>query len=224
MDDESDESDERPEGATLVGESRRGPARTSKSLKTRSHRWTRLVHVYTSLVCFLVVLFFAVTGVTLNHPEWTFGLDPTRSTVSGTLPSEWKSASGVDWFRVTEYLRSTHNLKGAATGETANDQQASISFKGPGYGADTFIQMDTGRYVTTIESQGLVAVMNDLHKGRDTNRQWNWLIDVSGVFLALVSVTGLALQFFLRKRRRSGLTSAFVGALIVVVLMIVATR
>lgn len=66
--------------------------------------------------------------------------------------------------------------------------------------------------------------MNDLHKGRDTNSSWKWLIDVVAGVLALISVSGLALQFFLRKRRVSGLTSAAVGAVVVLVMIWVATR
>ena len=51
---------------------------------------------------------------------------------------------------------------------------------------------------------GLVAVLNDLHKGRDTGRGWSWVIDVAAVFMTFVSVTGLLLLLFLKKRRVSG--------------------
>jgi uncharacterized protein len=192
--------------------------------KTRAHRWTRIVHVYTSLACFVIVLFFALTGITLNHPNWAFGGSLKQTTITGTMPPSWKSGTTVNWFRVAEFLRATQNLHGAAVNETSDDQQASISFKGPGYGADTFVDMTSGTYTTTVETQGLVAVMNDLHKGRDTTSSWKWVIDLAGGFLAVISATGLALQFFLRKRRRSGLTSTALGALVVVVLGFIATR
>jgi uncharacterized protein len=165
--------------------------------KTRAHRWTRIVHVYTSLACFVIVLFFALTGITLNHPNWAFGGSLKQTTITGTMPPSWKSGTTVNWFRVAEFLRATHNLHGAAVNETSDDQQASISFKSPGYGADTFIDMSNGSYTTTVETQGRVAV---------------------------ISATGLALQLSLRKRRRSGLTSTAIGAMLVVVLGFIATR
>jgi len=59
---------------------------------------------------------------------------------------------------------------------------------------------------------GLVAVLNDLHKGRDSGRGWSVVIDVSAVLLTLVSLTGLLLLFFVYKRRTSGLILAAAGA------------
>ena len=60
----------------------------------------------------------------------------------------------------------------------------------------------------------LVAVLNDLHKGRDTGKKWSAVIDFSAVLMTLVSLTGLTLIFFLNKRRFSGLVLVAVGALL----------
>ena len=93
------------------------------------------------------------------------------------------------------------------------DQQLTVSFKAPGYAADTFIDRATGRYDLTVTSNGIVAVLNDLHKGRDAGPAWAWLIDASAVLLTLVSLSGLLLLFFVYKRRLSGLVLAFFGGL-----------
>jgi hypothetical protein len=61
---------------------------------------------------------------------------------------------------------------------------------------------------------GLMAVMNDFHKGRDTGKAWAWVIDVSAVFLILVSLSGLILLFFIKKRRFAGLIAGAVGLLL----------
>ena len=31
---------------------------------------SRLIHVYVSMALLTLLLFFSVTGITLNHPEW----------------------------------------------------------------------------------------------------------------------------------------------------------
>lgn len=80
-----------------------------------------------------------------------------------------------------------------------------MSFKGPGYSADAFINRKNGSFQLTEVKLGVVAVLNDLHKGRDSGKQWAWLIDVSAIFLTLVSLSGLVMLFFLRKKRVSGL-------------------
>ena len=61
---------------------------------------------------------------------------------------------------------------------------------------------------------GWVAVLNDLHKGRDSGRGWSVVIDVSAVLLTLVSLTGLLLLFFVYKRRVSGLILAAAGGVV----------
>ena len=48
------------------------------------------------------------------------------------------------------------------------DTDCSVAFKGPGYSADVLIVRATGRYELTESRMGLFAVLNDLHKGRDS--------------------------------------------------------
>jgi len=47
----------------------------------------------------------------------------------------------------------------------------------PGYTADVFLDRATGTYDSTETRMGFVALMNDLHKGRDSGRVWSWVID-----------------------------------------------
>jgi uncharacterized protein len=188
--------------------------------KLAAHRATRWIHVYTSMISFLVVLFFAATGLTLNHPTW-FSSNARSQPIHGKLPANAIVGGKIDWFVVGEHLRDVNGARGSAAHDDAGP---SISFRGPGYGADAQIDPTTGEYDLNVNEAGLVGVMNDLHKGRDSNRSWKWLIDVSAGLLVVISVTGLTLQFFLRKRRRSALATATIGALIVGVLTILAMR
>ena len=41
---------------------------------------------------------------------------------------------------------------------------------------------------------------------------WKWLIDISAVLMTLVAISGMALIFFLARRRVSGLVCLAVGA------------
>ena len=187
------------------------PTRSKKpSTKTQTHKWSRIVHVYTSMISLVLVAFFSLTGITLNHPEWTIG-SPSREVVKGTLPQAWKPGDTVDWLVTAESLRAKHSLRGAVDNHTESETSDSISFKAPGYAADAFIDPSNGSYELTIDQPGLLGTLNDLHKGRDANNSWKWLIDVIGVLLVVISLTGLLLQLFLRKRRRSALTSALTG-------------
>ena len=62
-------------------------------------------------------------------------------------------------------------------------------------------------------------MINDLHKGRDTGAAWSIVIDVSAVLMILASLTGLILLFYIKRRRTSGLVTAIVGTVVVVVIV-----
>ncbi|MCP2013864.1 hypothetical protein L1280_000992 [Deinococcus sp. HSC-46F16] len=195
------------------------PAPRPRSAKARVGVWARTLHTYTSMISLLAVLFFAVTGVTLNHPDWAFGNAETRREVTGTLPAGWIQAGEVNWLTVAEELRARHGLRGRAGDTRVDGGEASLSFKAPGYGADAFIDTATGRYTLTVDAQGAVAVLNDLHRGRDSGRAWAWLIDLSGVLLALVAVTGLVILLYLKKTRGKALAVMLGGTLLTGLLM-----
>lgn len=188
-----------------------GPTR-ARPFKLRAHSVVRWLHIYTSMVCLLIVLFFALTGVTLNHPNW-LATENTK-TVAGTLSPKWKTTAGVDWLDVAEELKAAYGVHGTSGDRRADDSGASISFKSPGYEADAEIDVATGKYQLTVASQGLIGVMNDLHRGRDAGSAWGWVIDATGYFLVLISVTGLVLLVYLKKVRMRALLTMLGGAVL----------
>ncbi|MES2275664.1 MAG: PepSY-associated TM helix domain-containing protein [Bacteroidota bacterium] len=177
---------------------------------------SRWLHIYLSMVSFAVVLFFSVTGLTLNHADW-FGDKEHLTKFKGKMPVEWVNATDTNAIKkleIVERLRNSHHIKGAVSDFLIEDNQCSLSFKGPGYSADAFVDRKTGEYKLNEIRLGWVAVMNDLHKGRDTGKGWSWVIDASAIFLTLVSVTGLIMLCFMKKKRLSGFIIAAVGLVV----------
>ncbi len=111
-------------------------------------------------------------------------------------------------------LRAREHVHGAVSDFRVDDQQIAVSFRAPGYTADAFLDRDSGRYDLTVVRNGFVAVVNDLHKGRDSGKVWSLLIDASAVLLVLVSLTGLVLIWFMHKRRTPGLVIAALATVI----------
>ncbi len=183
------------------------------TVKKLTVTWARWLHIYLSMASFAILFFFAVTGLTVNHPEW-FTSQQRTAQYKGQVQASWVRPGGkdVDKLAIVEQLRRQHGIHSELSDFRVDDAQCSVSFKGPGYTADAFIDRDTGKYEVTETRMGWGAVINDLHKGRDTGSGWKLLIDASAVLMTLVSLTGMALIFFLAKRRMSGLVSAGVGA------------
>lgn len=181
------------------------------AFKRRVAKYSRWLHIYASMTSFVIVFFFAVTGWTLNHAAW-FDRERT-SRASGTLDTRWTNtgAAEVAKLEIVEALRHSHQVNGAVTDVRVDDEQISIAFKGPGRSADALVDRKTGRYDLTQTSLGLIAVVNDLHKGRDTGNVWKVLIDVSAGLLTFISLTGLILIYFIHKHRLAGVILLLAG-------------
>ena len=173
---------------------------------------SRWLHIYLSMASFAVLFFFAFTGLTLNHTE-LFGNKQSVTQRKGSVDLKWVSPKDVAKLELVEHLRST-GVKGALSDFRIDGAQIGVSFKGPAYTADTFIDRGTGKYDLTETRMGFVAIVNDLHKGRDSGRAWSLVIDLSAALMVFVSLSGLVLIFYLHKRRASGLIALASGAVL----------
>ncbi len=181
--------------------------------KRRTAHWSRWLHTYLSMVSFAILLFFAVTGLTLNHQSaFTSVAPPKRFT--GLMDASWMKAPQDHKAEIVGAVRSRHVIKAGLTDFRVDDDQVQISFKGPGYSADGFADRRSGKYEINENRLGLVAIINDLHKGRDTGKAWAGVIDVSAILMVLVSLSGLVLIFFLYKKLRSGLIALAIGTVL----------
>ncbi len=190
-----------------------------RPFRLKFHSWMRWLHTYLSLVTMLLILFFSVTGLTLNHPDWTFGVEERKEQFEGTLEPKWLSSSEPDWLMISDHIRKSHGVHGEVSDRTATETDGSFSYRAPGYSADVFFDRASGEYEVDVISFGPVSVMNDLHKGRDSGAAWKLVIDISAVVLIVISVTGLILLFYLKKIKAKGLWTVLIGSVVSVWLM-----
>jgi len=188
--------------------------------KRKTAHWSRWLHTYLSMVSFTILLFFAVTGITLNHQAALTGeVKPQRYT--GTFDASVLKTPEAKKDEIIGTVRGRHGIKAALSDFRVDNDQVQVSFKGPGYAADGFIDRGTGKYEILESRLGFVAVVNDLHKGRDTGKVWSGVIDASAALMTLVSLTGLVLIFFLHKRVRAGLYALAIGTLICYIVYVI---
>jgi hypothetical protein len=197
--------------------SKKKVATKASNPKKEVAKLSRWLHIYLSMVSFAIVLFFSVTGLTLNHPTWFGGDKQVEIKHKGVLNVKWVNnpdTTKIAKLEIVEFLRKTYNVKGYVSEIRIDDSEVSVSLKGPAYSADAFIDRETGKYELSEIKMGIVAIMNDLHKGRDSGSGWSWIIDISAVFLILVSLSGLILLCFIKKRRVAGFITGIVGLII----------
>ena len=201
----------------------RSESAAGSAWKRKTHFWLRWAHVYISMFSLLVMLFFGVTGITLNHPTWGVG-SSTSESFAGALPDLSGGAPEAQLLAISEFVRAQHGVKGQVIDFTGPDGagDGTISYRAPGYSADLFFSLSSGAYELTVNRDGLIAVMNELHQGRESGTAWRWVIDIAGVLLVVVALTGIGIQLFLRKRRTTALALSAVGAAVTLLLIWIA--
>lgn len=180
--------------------------------------WVRWLHTYVSMLGFASLLFFAVTGFTLNHADWLEARESSRE-AQGTIAAAMLRPE-VDKLAVVEHLRRAHAIGGAVHDFVTDESECVVVFKEPGRAADATISRDGGAYTITLSTRGWLAILDDLHKGRDSGPAWSWFIDVSALVMAVAGVTGLWLLCYLKKRRGQGLLWAAVGTVLPIALYV----
>ena len=219
-----------PAGVSPDGGARRPPPGRRFGLKLAS--FVRWLHAYLSMFGLAALLFFSLTGITLNHPRLFFDGVAASVEAEGRLEAAWVKGggpapgpdAGIRKLEVVEHLRRAHGLRGALAAFATDQDECVVTFKGPGYSADAFIRRADGGYRVTEERRGAFAVLNDLHKGRDAGPVWSAAVDISAALTALAAVTGLLLLFYIKRRRALGLLTALVGAALLAAAFLLGVR
>lgn len=209
--------------ARLAAQRARQQQRPSTEEASRRIRWQplmRWLHVYASMIAFVVILFFGATGLLLNHPSWLWGDEEVTTILEGNLPESVIVDGGrIEFLSVSEYFRSEHGVGGEVTNFDQIGDEGSINYTGPGYGASARFDVTDLSYRITVREEGFVNAMRDLHTGSDSGSAWSLVIDLSAVFLVVVAVTGLAIQVLMKKRRTTALAWMAGGLVVSVALM-----
>ena len=157
-------------------------------------------HWMSSALCFICMLLFSVTGITLNHAG-SIEASPTTTHLEGVVPEsvmtelvlvkEQKNmelpSSVLHWFS------DNHKLKFSRTQAEINDTELYLALPRPGGDAWLSLDVETGDFEYESTSRGWISYANDLHKGRNTGMAWIYFMDVFAVACIIFSVTGFLL-------------------------------
>ena len=179
-------------------------------MKFDINKLNRTLHSYLSMFAFAALLFFSLTGLTLNHADWFGAGEPRVETVAGSLPAD--ILKQPDKAAVVEALRRDFRATGAMTAFDFDEFECTVNFNKPGNSCFAMIDRQSGKTEVTIESGGTLAVLKDLHRGKSSGGAWPWVIDLTAVTLATLSITGLVFLLFQRKQRVVRLVALAVGA------------
>lgn len=181
----------------------------------------RLWHWISSALCLVGMLLFAVTGITLNHAA-DIPAKPKVHSLEGVVPAEDLAQLQNHNQQSQLFLSRLFQQKGIALRfDQAQWDEEEIYLAMPGPGTDAWLSLDlqSGEYFYEHTRRGVIAYLNDLHKGRNTGFAWKVFIDVFSVACVVFSLTGFLLLWRYRKTRPSTAPLLVLGLLVPVLLL-----
>jgi hypothetical protein len=169
-------------------------------------RLSRMLHAYLSAFAFLTLIFFSATGVLLNHPEWFENYRPAEDKVAFVLtPAELAAAKAAqDRGRALAAAAQRHaTLRGAYASADIDGPEALVRLEGPKGSSDLTIDLASGKADGRVTRPNLAAVIQDLHRGKNSGAAWRWVIDLSAWIVLGLSLIGYVLFFSLRFRLKT---------------------
>jgi uncharacterized protein len=168
------------------------------------HQW----HWISAAVSLIGMLLFAITGITLNHAgqieaqpkvvSRTATLPPDLMALLAKGPEEGKRPLPVP---LEPFLDKAVGADVAGREGEWSPEEVYVALVRPGGDAWLSIDRETGAIEHEKTTRGVVSLLNDLHKGRNSGKAWSWFIDIFAVACVIFTVTGLILlQFHARAR------------------------
>lgn len=207
-------------------------------------KWARTVHLYLTLFCLGLLLFFGVTGFMLNHEGWF--VTPHERVVPCEVPADLLADPEKHELQIVELLRAKYGVVGSLS--TVEDLEADSAqpaarqpllevsadeirgvFKRPGSQVTAVIYREgreqndhtfqPGQGEITFHSTGANGLLLDLHRGKDTSGPWHLVIDAIAVVYLIVAATGIVMWWSLKGRGKYGLWVVVAGVVLSVVLV-----
>lgn len=196
------------------------PTKTPINWKVEIYRQSRAWHGYLSAFAFLALIFFSITGLLLNHPEWTTSdREPSSKEATVILPADAlvrAQAAKEPSRALADAIGRAQPLVGSYQSGEVIDEEAMIRLEGPKGSSDLVVNMATGEAEITVKRARLIDTINELHRGKNSGAAWRAVIDASAIIVIALSVIGYVLFFSLRFRLRTSLVLTGVSLLALV--------
>lgn len=187
--------------------------------------WNQRLHVYVGLYLLVFVWVFAVSGLVLNHPKWSFAeFWSSRQESSAEYPVQIPVAS-TDLAKARDLMGQLH-LSGEINQIIAKPDRFEFRLATPGQNTTVTVNLGSGRALvqqTKINGWGVLSALHHLtgvHKDnpaltRNSPATWAWSVAVDAVSFGLLLLVLGGMYSWGRRResRLLGLVALLLGML-----------
>lgn len=166
-------------------------------------------HWMSAALCFICLLLFSVTGITLHHSK-IFLPRLIVTHVEREVPKDLLSLIDIKGeqknIAVSAGIYEWFSRKDIALDSKKTEIKESkffIPLGHPGIAANVSINLTTGHYDYEVSDKGWLGYLNDLHKGKNTGDAWVYFIDIFAIACIIFLITGfLLLQRYANTRAK----------------------
>ncbi|KAB0628924.1 hypothetical protein F7P75_03890 [Acinetobacter gandensis] len=166
------------------------------------YRYARYVHGWLSAFAFLILMFFALTGLFLNNPNWFEPAKDENTVTVSMTPDLLAKVKGQEnpSTDILNFVRAEHTLVGRFQSSEVLDGEVMIRLESPAGSTDVWAMLDTGEIEVSSKPASTVSLINDLHRGKNAGTAWSWLIDISAITILILSIAGFILFLSIKSR------------------------
>lgn len=178
----------------------------------------RKLHIYSALPVLALMLFFSVTGLLLNHPEFEVG-EVENEMQEFALPEwavelpNWPENFSSHSLLVLQWLDKEHGIRGVdfSTEWDEFDELLVLDLSGPN--GSTVVEVFVSEQLVAVDKRKLstVAMLNNLHRAKHVTGFWRALSDLSAICMLLFCLSGFWLVVVNRLERIPANIAMFVG-------------
>jgi hypothetical protein len=197
----------------------RGP-----SLKFQIYRQCRIWHGYLSAFAFAALLFFSVTGLLLNHPDWfTSEAPPIEESTFALTSQQLEEVRGAPApaEALARIVADRATLYGEFKDGTVAGEEVFVRLQGARGSSDIRANTADGSVIVTSEEATTLALMNALHRGETAGAAWRLSIDVVAIVMIAVALAGYAIFLSMSGKLRTALLISAGSILSAIVLFFV---
>jgi hypothetical protein len=212
---------------------------TARPAPKRRAYWLKMLHQWhwvSSALCLLGMLGFAITGLTLNNaahiesqarvnsrherlpPQMLAALRQAGPAGQASSASRRGKPSAPLPGTVARWLSDKLDIPVPDTPAEWSSDEVYVSMPRPGGDAWMSVDLADGAIEYERTDRGVIAYLNDLHKGRHTGVGWSWFLDIFACACLVFSLTGLLLLKLHAGHRRATWPMVGLGLLIPVLL------
>ena len=170
----------------------------------------RDIHIFSAMLVLLLMLFFAVSGFFLAHPDLS-GNDSDAIQQDVTPPSwitqtkQWPERYTQHGLKLMLWLDEQHNIRGVDY-EFEWDEFENlliISLQSPGGNTIVEYFKEENRIAIEQSEFSFLDMLNNVHRAKHTSTLWKYLSDISAIIMVLFCLSGLWLALIHKSTRRT---------------------